>query len=218
MSAFNASGHAYEISGQNRTLTYNGNPTYNFTGLVPYVEFDGAGDYLSRADEAGLDILGTESYVAGGARGLTIGGWFFFDGTLRNDILIGKYTNASGGGYVIQKIATGDVIQFHISDGASLFSSAASSAVSASTWYWVVGRFTPSTELTVFLNQKDFPNTTGIPAAIGNNSDVFEISGANNGSLQLLDGRASLCFLCAAALSDAIVSSLFNATRGLFRV
>ncbi|NJO31403.1 MAG: hypothetical protein HC874_30490 [Richelia sp. SL_2_1] len=73
-----STGNVYDLSGQGRTLTYNGNPTFNYTGLVPYVSLDGTGDFLSRADETDLDILGTETIYNSAVRGLTLGGVVLF--------------------------------------------------------------------------------------------------------------------------------------------
>ena len=69
-----STGNAYDLSGQTRTLTYNGNPTYNINNdFAPYIRLDGTGDFLSRADETDLDILGTETIYASTVRGLTLG-------------------------------------------------------------------------------------------------------------------------------------------------
>src|SRR3990172_4789567 len=75
-----STGNAYDLSGQGRTLTYNGNPAYTYyNGLVPYIDLDGTGDYLSRSDETDLDITGAETIYTTGAAGLTIGCWAWFD-------------------------------------------------------------------------------------------------------------------------------------------
>jgi len=97
MSSFNEAGNAYDMSEQGRVMTYNGNPLYNYDGVVPYVALDGIGDFLSRADEAGLDIIGTETYVDGAVHGLTLGGWFYFDNALgSNEKLIAKWDTTAG--------------------------------------------------------------------------------------------------------------------------
>ena len=54
-----STGNVADFGGQQRTWTYNGNPTFNlYNNLVPYAELDGTGDFFSRADETDLDILG----------------------------------------------------------------------------------------------------------------------------------------------------------------
>ena len=56
----------------------------------------------------------------------------------------------------------------------------------------------------------------GVPASLFNSNAELRIGSAT--ALYPLDGRASLCFLCAAYLSDATIRALFGQTRGLFRV
>jgi len=150
-SSFNETGNAYDLSGQGRTLTYNGNPMYNYDGLVPYIDLDGTGDYLSRADEAGLDILGTETYVAAAARGLTTGGWFYFNNALgATEGMIAKWNSSLGNhrSYMLRRQAADGTIIFRVSDN-GVGSRAAQSTASptATQWFFVVGRFDPGVEL-----------------------------------------------------------------------
>ena len=84
------------------------------------------------------------------------------------------------------------------------------------TWYFVVGRFTPSTELAVFVNQTSTTTGAGIPASIFNSTTALNIGGLNG--TVLLNGRAALVFLCANALGDDLISSLFQSSRVLFSV
>lgn len=217
MSAFSAIGDAFDQSGNGRTLTYNGNPTYNYDGLVPYIDLDGTGDFLSRADEAGFDIIGTETYVASAVRGLTLGGWFWTDSIAAGiKGLITKHDGATiaGSAYEIN-ISTATptcVVHAAASHGAS-----SSITVTTGTWNFILGRYTPSTEVAIFVNGTKDTNVAGIPASINNSAAPFNI-GAFNSTTLLLDGRASLCFLCAAALSDTIIDAAFQATRAAFGV
>jgi hypothetical protein len=220
MSSFDENGNAYDLSGQGRTLTYNGNPTYNYDDLAPYLDFDGTGDYLSRADEAGLDILGTEAYVAN--PGLTLGGWFWLDalpvGTSWG--FTGKWLDTGGSNqrsYLVF-IDPSALVNFIISSDGTGFVLVQSAAVSATSWIFLVGRFVPSSEISIFVNNTEVVNTTSIPAAIFNSSAQFNIGAYANATVPPLNGRASLCFLCASALSDAIIGNLFQQSRALFGV
>jgi hypothetical protein len=216
MSAYDASGNAFDQSSNGRTLTYNGNPTYNYDNLAPYLDFDGTGDYLTRTDEAGLDILGTESYVAN--PGLTLGGWFWFDVAVGGGAegMITKHDTASARSYRLFRAATSSVIRFAISSNGSSDTTVSGDLLDQNQWYFVVGRYTPSTEVAVFLNDGKTTNITSIPASIFNSATDLNI-GAHNGAFRMT-GRASLCFLCAAALSDAIIGNLFQQSRVLFGV
>ena len=217
MAACDSSGNAQDCSGHGHHLGYNGNPVYDYDNLAPYIAFDGTGDYLNRADEADLDILGTESYVDGTAQGLTLGGWFYPTETATDEGLIGKYNIPGNNGYLIQKLSVAPDTVRMVVDNAGLVQSGVL-YVTLNAWNHVVGKFAPSAELYVYVNGIQSDNGVGIPAAIGNNAIAFEISGYNNGISQLLTGYASLCFLCAAALSDTCIQSLFQQQRSLFGV
>ena len=224
MSAFTATGNALSFAGssQTRVLTYNGNPAYNFDGLAPYIRFDGTGDYLSRADEAGFDITGTETYVAAGHRGLTLGGWFRPESNTATEALISKWQAAANLSYILLLDGTvaGDPVSFLISDdGANASTVSSTSGFSTNTWQFMAGRFNDAdtgAELAIWLNDE---MTTAATArnSIFSGAAPFNISGYNNGT-QLFTGRASLCFLCACALADATVWAIYQRTRALFKV
>lgn len=218
MSAFDSSGNAIDQSGNGRTLTYNGNPTYNFTTQGgPYLDLDGTGDCLSRADEAGLDIIGTESYVATAQRGLTLGGWFWFDAT-GTVAMISKYESSSQLSYLLRLDTSTPT--FYISDTGSdgSIKSVAAATISTGAWYNIVARFDPSTELALFVNGTKTTNTTTIFAAIFNSTAAFRIGAVFTVPVQLLDGRASNCFLCTMLLSDTAIDNIYQGTRGFYGV
>lgn len=217
MSSANEGGNALDLSGQGRTLTYTGNPTYNFTGLAPYIDLDGVGDYLTRADEAGLDVLGNEAYV--GAPGLTVGGWFRFDRENAQEGLICKSDGTAANrnwDLLFRGDAAGDPAQFAVSNGANSYTATGTTDLTTATWYFIVGRYVPSTSVDLWVDAAKSSTVAGIPATANNSNAAFQI-GARNG-LITLDGRASLCFLCAAALSDSIITALYQHSRVLFGV
>jgi hypothetical protein len=162
--------------------------------------------------EAGLDITGTESYVAGAARGLTLGGWFWQDAAASFAV----YTGKAGGTYAYLlynpgPLSPGDNVRFQITDTTPTSYSVDGSLGGFNKWVWLVGRFTPSTELKLWCNLTTWTNTSGIPASIRTTTAGYDVGNS-------LVGRASCCFVCAAALSDAILSSLYQQTRGAFGV
>jgi len=228
MSAFASGGNCYDQSGNARTLTYNGNPYYGHGaanyGLAPYIRFDGTGDYLSRTDEAGLSITGTETYVKAGQRGLTLGGWFYPENVTNQMSLISKWAPGANFSYLLQidGSAGNDPTLFYISDDGTNTSSVSTPATLpfvADTWQFFAGRFNDAdtgAELAVWLNDTI---TTAATArnSIADTAADFNISGHNSGT-SLLTGRASLCFLCAAALDNATVWAIYQHTRALFGV
>ena len=222
MSGVLGTGNCVDQSGNGRTLTYNGNPRYDFDGLAPYIRFDGTGDYLARADEAGLDITGAETFIAAGHRGLTLGGWFRPERITTTESLISKWAGPANFSYVLQAdgAAGGDPVTFYISDdGANTSSVTSTTGFSANEWQFMAGRFNDADtgeELAVWLNEELTTGATARNAIFNGNAD-FNISGHNSGT-QLFLGRASMCFLCAAALADATVWAIYQHTRALFRV
>lgn len=214
-----STGNAYDLSGQNRTLTYNGNPTYNIYGnKVAYLDLDGTGDYLSRADETDLDVLGSETIFASGVRGLTVGGWFWFNNKTNSYHLMSK-NNATGNqrGFQLLYSQPLTAMQAVVSvDGINNTTLTTGADITAQIWYFMVMKFEPSTRLSLTINGTKYSTTSSIPASIFNNTASF-IIGANGNISNLLQGRASLCFLCANAVPDEIISSLYQ-TRGAFGV
>jgi hypothetical protein len=217
-----STGNAYDLSGQGRTLTYNGNPTYNiYNNFVPYIDLDGTGDFLSRADETDLDILGSETVYASGVRGLTLGGWFWLDalsgGTARG--FINKYTGTGNQRSYTLILATTDAPRFVVSsDGINDTLVTSASTLSTGQWYFLVARFVPSTSLDVYVNSVKTTNTTSIPAALFASTANLDIGRFNQNSANVMDGRTSLCFLSANTLPDALINALFHQSRLLFGV
>lgn len=224
MSSINRSADVQDLSGNAHHLTYNGNPTINYRGIVPYMDFDGTGDYLSRADETDFDITGTETHIASALRGLTMGGWFYFDTLGASTIgIMSKFAytspNTDQRSYQIVYHGSGYFFFSISSDGTQTNESNIISTVAEQTgqWYFIVGRFTPSTEVAIFVNTTKNKNTTSIVASIYNSTRPFAIGG-NDNFATLMDGRASMCFLCTAALSDGIIRGLYHQSRSLFGV
>ena len=221
MSALSSTGAAYDLGGNGRTLTYNGAATYDYDGLAPYYHVLGGG-YLSRANEAGLQIRGTEAYIAAGHRGLTLGGWFSPEDIANAQVLIDKFYTVGQYGYslALRGDVAGDPPQFTISDDGTASSSVTGSVgYTANEWYFVAGRFNDSdagAELAVWLNDTMTTAATA-RASIFNGTDNFAIGGKASGA-NLYTGRASMCFLCAAALADATVWAIYQHTRALFKV
>ena len=214
-----STGNAYDLSGQGRTMTYNGNPTYNVQNtFTPYIDLDGTGDFLSRADETDLDILGTETIFPTGRRGMTMGGWFYAGALAAVSGLIGKWT-ATGNqrSYLLESLTTGEIRAIVSSDGTATTTVTTTTQYATGQWLFCWMRFIPSTSLQVAVNNIITTETTSIPAAIFNSTAALQI-GAFNAGTQLLTGRASLCFLSACRVPQAVLSALFQQTRGLFGV
>lgn len=216
-----STGDARDFGHGGLDLSYNGNPTYNiYNDLVPYIDLDGTGDFFSHADTTDLDMLGTETIYASVVRGLTMGGWFWFDDAappVSSEGLITKDNAVAGGrSYSFQRNSGAGNGRFGISVDGTAFSTVDTTALNNSQWYFLVGRFTPSTELAAFQNGTKTINVAAIPASIFNSPTALNI-GAFSGGL-LLDGRVTFPFLSANALPDAYINALFQQSRVLFGV
>lgn len=214
-----STGNARDFGGGGLTLSYNGNPTYNIhNDFIPYIDLDGTGDFLDRPDETDLDILGTETIYNSAVRGLTMGGWFWFDSLAATAGMISKSTAAgSQRSYLIDVQVTGALLGLVSVDGVAAITVTSSNTTSTGVWNFCVYRFNPSTELAVFLNNTKTVNTTAIPASIFNSNSPLEIGAINTGN-NLLDGRSSLVFLSANLLSDAYINTLFQQSHVLFGI
>ncbi len=212
-----STGNAYDLSGQGRLLTYNGNPTYNIENdLVPYIDFDGTGDLLARADETDLDILGTETIYNSSVRGLTIGGWFNPDRSGTFEHLTGKEAAGVDLAYVIFMLASPALTpRFDINGSVPTVVSSVTTVIGQ--WHFIVGRYVPSLTTDIYVDNIKTTQTIGVPAVNINTASSFSI-GSESGGAFSFDGQASLCFLSANALADAYINALFQQSRVLFGV
>jgi hypothetical protein len=211
--------NGYDLT-NNNTATFGYDPNQ---ALVPCVFLDGTNQYLSRADGGAAnwaDITGTETYIENttvGARGLTLGGWFWFDRLATTELIIGKVSAAAGNySYWITKDVTNVILSNVSVDGTAVTQMASAGTITTGQWYNLILRHDPSASLDIIVNNVQTRNVAGIPASIFDGNAAFEIGRFAGGSY--LDGRASCCFLCAALLSDAQISSLYQQTRGAFSV
>ncbi len=207
-SSADQAGSVYDLSGQGRTLTQNGNPVFSFGYLNPLVVLDGTGDYFSRANEAGLDITG----------GLTMMIWVRFDDSASAiETCMSKWLYTGNQlSYRLSRSAAGAGTAEISSDGSTV-TSVTGETIGATTWTHLALRFTASTELAVFVNHVKAVNTTSIPASIFNSTADLLIGGHGTGSA-LMTGRLCLASICAIALSDEIILGKYHLERKLFRV
>ena len=217
-SSFDENGDVFDMSGQGRTLSLVGDPLYNKRGLAPYAELDGTGDWFTRADEAGLDILASETYVKGSIRGITLGGWVWFDNAAgAQESFMAKWAGAGQRSYQIRRLIAG-TMQFRIIDGAAATQSVTGTTVTqANTWYFVQGQLDRVNNV-VRIHVNGVETTAAVPGAtvIANSNAPFQI-GANNGT-NPMTGRVSNCFLCATALSVSARQTVYHQSRSLYSV
>ena len=182
------------------------------------MHFHGTTQYLTRPSAVGnwATVTGAETYS--GVPGLTFGGWFSFDSVAGAGFqrIIAK-DNAVNRSYSLYLLEATDTIKFEYFTGAALQSiESVVTVAAANVWHFLVGRFKPATDHTIIIDGTIL--TAGhANASIDDTAAPFEIGRLGNGS-QFFEGTASLCFLCACVVPDAVLFSLYQQTRSMFGV
>ncbi len=212
-----ATGNVYDASGQGRTLTYNGNPVYNrLSNSTPYITLDGVGDYLSRADETALRVLGTESILDAGIRGLTLITWCWWDNTGAFEYLMSKDGGVGQYAYWLRKLAA-ETMQFQLStDGTNVVTvGTGADTFDNAVWHFIAGVYYPSNEVRLMVDGNWYSNTTGIPASIFNSTADFVIAGRSSGA-GLLTGQVGLCSLHFCNTADEVIERIYQSEKALY--
>jgi len=220
-----ATNQGRDASGAGNHLTNLASSTFGLDNYTPYVEFNGSTQSLYRADGGAAnwaDVIGTEAHVVSTVRGLTFGCWCNFDGLTgasqypmsktypvngyrtyawyRNDARVG-YFQVSSNGTALTAVNTG------------------SDTIADNAWRFVVCRFEPSTTMSLFVSGNWYHNTTSIPASTFDSSCPFTI-GSHWYNVSYpggwMDGKISLAFLCAAALSNDQITALYQHSRWMY--
>ena len=177
---------------------YDGHPYRTTGGGTNYLKYD-----------PGWFLSGIEAYIDPTIRGFTIGGWFNIN-TLpaANAGLISKDAPTPERGYRIQLSSAGVDFLFGMSGNGTSVSNATLLNPGLGQWIFAVGRFTPSTEVALFVNGAKSVNTTAIPASAFNSSQNFEVGRYNNDNDRIFDGRLRDVFVCRAALDDETIEEI----------
>lgn len=190
------------------TLIQMTGPMIGTSGLIVYSDFNASvNNYYSRPDEPGLDF----------ASALTLGCWVWFD-TESTDTatgLMSKWGASDEQSYMLYKTA-GNVLTFDITeDGTTdvvIGDGAANYAISQ--WFYVVGRFTPSVEMALFVNGTWYLKDTSVPALIYDSTTAFELG--RYGGANYLDGRMCHAFLCGYAVPDRFIEAMYAHSKAMF--
>tara|TARA_R110002020_G_scaffold36503_2_gene109749 strand:- start:10057 stop:13566 length:3510 start_codon:yes stop_codon:yes gene_type:complete len=162
---------------------------YRFVSIVPpapfpntkSTDFDGTDDYVSMGNPTELQITGT----------LTLSAWIktSYAGSTTQAIIYKDNGTTGNRDYKLQLTGSGQVLDFRIFNSNTAYSVTGSTNLDDGNWHHVMGVFTPSTSLTVYVDgSQDATNTTSIPATIDNDAVDFEI-GRRNDSLFYFDGN-----------------------------
>lgn len=222
MSAVGTSGEARDLggSGTSYDLTNNNTARFRYSELYPWVDFDGANQYLSFVDNANFDIVGTEGYFAPAVRGLAIYAWVRFDNAAAaNEYVVAKWrSGTSDKSYRILRNAAGLPLASISVDGSTDYDALGATTLVEDTWYCVGLQYSPSTKLSVWVNGKeDGSNAVATPASIYDGASPFTL-GANGTPASYLNGRESQVAICAQFNSDSFYRYVFNQTKAMFGV
>lgn len=220
----NENGAVRDVSGNALTLTRNGAASLQVSGIAPNVLFTSAtNDYYTINDAAVLDLIGNEAYIEAARNGMTMGGWFL--NTKSPGASMGVMSKWNTGrnqrSYFLDllDVAGSKYYRFQVStDGAAAVGvTHTTTAIPTGSWYFVAGRFMPGKELAIYVNTVKVALAVGVPATIYNSTAPL-IVGAEGGPANYFDGRAALCFLSAAALTDTVIRALYEVSRPMFGV
>jgi hypothetical protein len=201
-SVTDSAGRLMDLTNNSLHLTNSSVATFGNDGLVPYVAYDGT-SYHSHVDDVDLDILGTETHIE--ENGLTMGCWVMFDAEAgaSGAGLMTKNT-ASNLSYALVQGARGQYTPIaYISDDGSAAVTATGSTIEQGAWGFIAMRYTPSTELKLWVNDEPVVNTTSIPASI------------YNGTAPLVIGRYNAANYFT---GDYTIETIYDFTRPMFGV
>lgn len=206
MSSVDDVGDAYDLSRQGRTLTNNSATQFGvYNKLAPYMVGDGAADYLSRPDEAALDVTT-----------MTIYAWVYFDALAADQTIYAKWGAAGQRSYRLYVGSTGVVNAQYSSNGTLITTNGTlSGTVTANAWYHIVNQLDIATgDRKIYVNGVVKSSTTGV-IAVFNATSAFTI-GATAVPDTFLDGRVAQAALCAAAHDDLTIQTVYHQTRAAF--
>ncbi len=152
--------------------------------------------------------------------GLTVGCWVNIDNTSANAYVLSKYLSTGNQRSWLLMVDTTPQWQFQVSgDGlAGQYVLSLAADVKLSTWTFLVGRYNPSTEIKLWVNDTVYTNTTSIPAAIY--ASTAKTAMAVNGDLtaRFLPGKIAFPFLCNSVLADDVIEKIYQKSRLFFGV
>ncbi len=201
----NQSGHAVEHSGANANLLQTGTCATGYDGN----SFAHLGNGTNYLFGAGLyQITGLETWISSSIRGLTLGCWVMVDSypSIQGGIC-SKFGVITDYGYSLL-VHTANEFRFIVSSNGSATFAADGIVPNLGQWYFVAGRFTPSSEVALFVDGNKDVNTTAIPASINVSAQAFELGRYLVDNARILHGKVRDVFICASALSDALIEEI----------
>jgi len=212
------SGNVVDVSGNANHLTRTSTLVdASATQLFSRLFMSATTSNASHVDAAIFDILGTETHIASGIRGLTFGVWINTPSLAATQQIMSKYLSAADRAYWVDVDTSGNA-RFNISNtGADSFT-VSLSGIAINSYYLIVCRFDPSTELKVWINGNTNVNTTSIPASIFNSSGPFRLGQRGDTAATAAGLRMLNPFVCAAYVPDQFITAYYQMTAPLFGI
>lgn len=206
MSVVDFLGNAKDHSGASSDLARVGSPQFGH-GSGSYIQCSPVGNYLAGSISAQA-VTGTETWIEPAIRGVTVGAWIRADSSpVSLGGLLGRWSGTPQKSFSLLW-ASADTVSFLVSGDGLVSITVVGSVQPLVTWLFIVGRFTPSTEVALFVNDVKVTNTTSIPAALFGGTSVFEVGRVNANNSNVLAGRFRDAFLTASALTDVEIENL----------
>lgn len=180
-------------------LVHEGTVDQGNFGMAPYVVYGGIDTYSHRP-----------SGPLKGLNGLTAGGWFQFADAC---MLMGVWDSASDNVWNLS--VSGTTPEFTVSDDGTTEIGISSTSAAINTWHFLVVKFDPGAEISIFLNGVKYEDTVSVPGALYDTTTEFSIGGDSSGG-SLLTGRASHCFCSSSPLPDGQIMVLYHAGKRLY--
>ena len=202
-----SSGNATDSVGTN-TLTDN-NTVTSASGII------NTGRQFKSGSNESFSVVSNAS-LTGGDVDVTVGGWVYLDTTPGEMHCFGKWNESASREYsLIYATAGGSVFKFQLSENGtstSILSATTFGAVSACTWYHVIGWF-DSANNQIGISVNGISNTASAPSAFSGTAPLF--IGSRTGAGNFLDGRIDEAFLFRRVLTSTEINNLYNGGVGL---
>lgn len=206
MSIAKYTGEAIDHSGASSDLTRVGAPQFGYDD-DSYMQVGVSTDYLTGFTTQ-QSVTGLEAWIDPAIRGMTLGCWIYLDVTPPpNKGIISKWQVSPQRSYSLH-FTTGSALAFLVTLNGTSVIFVTGSVIPVQTWTFVAGRFTPSTEIALFINDAKFTNTTTIPASLNVSTAVFEVGRVSAADANILKAKIRDVFLCQTILTDDQVETL----------
>ena len=187
---------------------------FGYDGLIPYSVVTGASAHWRVGNILTYAITGLEPHIESDYRGLTIGAWWQFSQTELAEGLMGKADLTYS--YYMEKTVDNES-RLVITDGASAYGITSSADdIDDNQWNLIIGRWQPGEYLSMFLNGVRTRSTTAIPNVISNVTADFYVGNSTPTASGASAKRVSRAFVCAMALSDTLIQSIWHHTRAMY--